>query len=444
MLSPNSFRTCPPSLPGRSTTTVTARYGDPEGNPVVPGSRKHREGDEQRSTTPKRIYPLTSVRFFAASLVLFHHSVRIFLPAFSGRGVHGVPEDMAGIVSLAFPVSASFFFFLSGYVLSCVYLHNAKIVDKSNFFAARFARLYPLYFIVLVLDTPELLVFEVQRHGMKIGLTKTAEIFAANVTMLQVWNGSRLLRINPPTWSLCVEAFFYVCFPLLGVLLWKLRGARVWMTALALYAGGQALVWGLRPSLRLGMAMTLPPLHLSTFALGILLARWQTLQQERKDKAQIRVWQVSTVLGLSAGGLLGSVLLIPFFGVPAPYNNGLLAPIFAGFVWALSVIPSPLSRWLCGRWLVALGNASYALYLIHMPILSVFRHFRWVTQAFYPVYLALCVGLSLLSFRYFETPARLWLLERIHTRLVRTVGARSIPKPVLTSSHSGSKESVVP
>jgi peptidoglycan/LPS O-acetylase OafA/YrhL len=303
----------------------------------------------------KTIYPLTSVRFFAASLVLFHHSVRIFLPAFSARGVHGVPNDVAGIVSLAFPVSASFFFFLSGYVLSFVYLHNVQILDKSNFLAARFARLYPLYFVVLVLDTPELLVPEIQKYGMKIGLTKTAGIFAANVVMLQVWKGSRLLRINLSSWSLCVEAFFYLCFPLLGVLLWKLRGARLWMTALALYAGGQALVWAMRPHLSVSMALTVPPLHLSTFALGILLARWQTLQQQRKDKAQVRVWRVSTVL----------------------------APIFAGFVWALSVIPTPLSRWLCGGWLVALGNATYALYLIHLPILSVFRHFRWVTHAFY-------------------------------------------------------------
>jgi peptidoglycan/LPS O-acetylase OafA/YrhL len=393
----------------------------------------------------KTIYPLTSVRFFAASLVLFHHSVRIFLPVFSGRGVHGVPGDMAGIVSLAFPVSASFFFFLSGYVLSFVYLHNVQIVDKSNFFAARFARLYPFYFVVLVLDMPELLVPEVQRYGIKIGLTKTAEIFAANVVMLQVWKGSRLLRINLPSWSLCVEAFFYVCFPLLGVLLWKLRGAGLWMIALALYIGGQALVWGMRPHLNLETVLTLPPLHLSTFALGMLLARWQTLQQQRKDKAQVRVWQVSTVLGLSAGGLLGSVLLIPLFGVPAPYNNGLLAPIFAGFVWALSVIPTPLSRWLCGRWLVALGNASYALYLVHMPILSLFLHFGWVTHAFYPVYLALCVGLSLLSFRYFETPARLWLLERFYTRLVRnTAGTPSMQQPVLPSSHRGAKQSAAP
>src|SRR3984893_6141473 len=157
----------------------------------------------------RQISPLTSVRFFAASLVLFHHSVRTFLPVFSDRGIHGVPGDMAGIVSLAAPVSASFFFFLSGYVLSFVYLHHVQVLDKSNFFAARFARLYPLYFVVLVLDTPELLVPEVQRYGMKIGLTKTAGIFAANAVMLQVWKGSRLLRINRPSWSLCVEVFFY-------------------------------------------------------------------------------------------------------------------------------------------------------------------------------------------------------------------------------------------
>src|SRR6202046_1508798 len=129
----------------------------------------------------KPSYPLTSVRFFAASLVLFHHSVRVFLPVFSGRNVHGVPENMAGTLALAFPVSASFFFFLSGYVLSFVYLHNVQTLDKGAFFAARFARLYPRYLAVLTLDTPELLVTEVRRYGLNIGLTKTAEIYAANV-----------------------------------------------------------------------------------------------------------------------------------------------------------------------------------------------------------------------------------------------------------------------
>ena len=92
-----------------------------------------------------------------------------------------------------------------------------------------------------------------------------------------------------------------------------------------------------------------------------------------------------------------------------------------------------------------LGNASYALYVIHMPILSLFRHFRWVTHAFYPVYLALCVGLSLLSFRYFETPARIWLLERFHKRWLRnTAETPSIRQPVHPLGRLGGRESGVP
>ena len=96
------------------------------------------------------------------------------------------------------------------------------------------------------------------------------------------------------------------------------------------------------------------------------------------------------------------------------------------------MIPTPLSRWLCSRWLVALGNASYALYLIHMPILSLFLQFHLVTHAFYLVYLSLCVGLSLLSFRFFETPARLWLLERFHARWRRNIaGTHPMQQPAL-------------
>ena len=368
---------------------------------------------------PQKISPLTSVRFFLASFVLFHHSVRTFFPVYSGRGAHGVPEGFLGIVSFEFPVAVSFFYLLSGYVLSLVNLRDGQALNKSQFFAARFARLYPLYFVMLVVATPELLAWEVQRHGMKAGMIKTAEIFAANVAMTQVWYPSRLLRINPPSWSLCGEIFFYMCFPLLGTLLWKLRGARLWMTALTLYVGGQALVWGMRTRLGFEMAMVLPPFHLSTFAIGILLARWQTLQQAQRAKERIRVWQVNAVLGLLAGGVALSVRLVPWFRVAAPYNNGLLVPFFAGFIWALSAVPTPLSRWLSGRWLVALGNSSYALYLIHTPMLALFLHFQWVSHAFYPVYLALCVGLSLLSFHYFETPVRLWFMERFHAHLTR-------------------------
>jgi peptidoglycan/LPS O-acetylase OafA/YrhL len=367
----------------------------------------------------KKVYPLTSVRFFAAAVVLFHHSFRTFLPTFAATEFHHGSGGVIHIFSFSFQVSVSFFFFLSGYVLALVYLPEGRGVDARSFWAARFARLYPLYLLMLVLDTPELLMEKIRRYGVKIGVVKTAEIAAANAALLQSWSSYHLGRINPPTWSLCAEVFFYACFPVIGVWLWKLHGRGLWSTALALFFGGQALVWLARlHHVRLGFVLLLPPLHLSTFALGILFARWNWLRQQERLGAGVPVWQASLVLGLSVAGLLLSVPLSPLFHVPAPYNDGMLAPIFAGVIWGVSTT-TRLSRWLCAGWLVALGNASYALYLIHYSILRLFVYLHWVTKVDYAVYVAVCIGLSLLSFRYFETPVRLWLLEWFRMRSIK-------------------------
>jgi len=324
---------------------------------------------------------------------------------------HGGPRSFLGAISLTFSVSVSFFLLLSGYVLSQVYLRKGPPVDTGKFFVARLARLYPLYVVVQLLDSSEFLFAQIQRWGVKIAIEKTAVVLAGNLLMLQVWN-RRLLRINAPSWSLCCEAFFYFCFPLLGAWLWRLRGVSLWAAALTLYVGGQVLVMAVRPYVPVITALTLPPLQLSTFALGILLARGQSLQQEHPGKSPVRTWHVYAVLAFSAAGLLLSIPLQPLFHVPNPYNDGMLTPLFAGLIWALSATPTALSRWLSCRWLFALGNASYALYLIHSPIIDVFQFLHWVNPFFYPVYVVLCMGLSLLSFRYFETPVRLWLVNK--------------------------------
>jgi peptidoglycan/LPS O-acetylase OafA/YrhL len=369
-------------------------------------------------TVPSRtnkIYPLTSVRFLTASFVVFHHSVRFFFSAFARTEFRRGSEDAIRIVAFSFPISVSFFFFLSGYVLASVYLRGGRAVASRDFLAARFARLYPLYLLVLVLDTPEFLIAEVRRFGIRIGAAKTAEIFAGNMLLLQSWWSSRLLRINLPSWSLCSELFFYLCFPTIGFFLWKLRGRELWIMALCLYFGGQALVWLARPHFSLESALCLPPLHLSTFALGILFAKWNELRWQERRGADVPAWQANTVLVLSLAGLFLSVPLVPWFRVAAPYNNGMLVPIFAGIIWGLSAMTG-LSRSLSQGWFVAVGNSSYALYLIHSPLLSLFVHLHWATAEFYVLYLALCVGLSVLSFYYFETPVRLWLLKWYQSR----------------------------
>jgi peptidoglycan/LPS O-acetylase OafA/YrhL len=232
--------------------------------------------------------------------------------------------------------------------------------------------------------------------------------------------------INPPNWSLSVETFLYLCFPMLGVLLWRLRGLGIWVAAVSFYIGGQALVWLVRPYISHQTAMLLPPLHLSTFALGVLLARWQAARRERGMTSEPCAWQADGILVVAVVALmlaLGSSLLRPWSYL---FFDGLLAPIFMGIVWALSSARAMASRLLSMRWLVVLGESSYALYLIHDPLLHLFQHFHLEKRPMlYPVYLALCIGLSVLSFFYFETPSRAWLLKRLQTRSLESVEAAS-------------------
>jgi peptidoglycan/LPS O-acetylase OafA/YrhL len=112
-----------------------------------------------------------------------------------------------------------------------------------------------------------------------------------------------------------------------------------------------------------------PLLHLSTFALGILFARWQVLQQDGGEAKPVGAWPTYGVLVLAVAGILLSVKLTATPTGRVHLFTGLLAPVFVGIIWALSSTATPVSRLLCTAWLVALGNASFALYLIHFPIL---------------------------------------------------------------------------
>ncbi len=106
--------------------------------------------------------------------------------------------------------------------------------------------------------------------------------------------------------------------------------------------------------------------------------------------------------------------------------DGLLAPIYCAFIWAFSNSEWRPARLLSARWLVLLGEASFGLYLIHTPIFHIFEHYRWINRPeFFPVYLVLCIGLSVISFLALETPSRRWLLKRGHTQTKETMEVAS-------------------
>jgi len=147
-----------------------------------------------------RLDQLTGLRYFAALLVFVSHlkweNSADFIKTIFGSGYVGV----------------SFFFVLSGFVLS--YSYKDKIasgeITFTKYIYLRFARLTPLHFATLI---------------PFIGLAIYSEkfnpiILFANLTYLQSWipHSSAYFSFNAPSWSLSNEMFFYLCFFFLAVI----------------------------------------------------------------------------------------------------------------------------------------------------------------------------------------------------------------------------------
>jgi peptidoglycan/LPS O-acetylase OafA/YrhL len=362
--------------------------------------------DSTDSNRAARIHPLTSLRFFAAILVVFFHT----LP----EGAPGFPPGSFQWRSLSiWFASVSFFFFLSGYILAVVYLRGDNPLNSRKFWVARFARIYPLFLVTLVLATPSVLLPRIATYGFKKGSLMTLGTFCIHAVMLQAWIPRLGRTIDGPNWSLSVETLFYLTFPFLGSLLWKLRGARILLAALLIYLVNLVVVRAVSPILGENFAGMFPLLHLATFLLGILLARGQEEARNLSKARPVRPWQAYSALLIAIAGYVAVVDNLDH--IPHLYvTDGLLAPVFACVIWGFSSADTQIARLFSLSWLVILGDASYGLYLIHDPIWRVFdRLHAQERPVLYLLYLGTSIGLSVLSFYFMEAPARRWLLRRL-------------------------------
>ena len=352
-----------------------------------------------------RIHALTSLRFFAALYVVFFHIL------VKGQFTGPIPKSTFLGKFLAFgPSAVSFFFLLSGYILSYVYLRRPEPLKALSFYRTRFARIYPLFLLTLILDTPTLFS-KLESAGGETIVRRIATQFLGAGLLLEAWL-PRLPLINSPSWSISVEAFFYLLFPALGVALWRLSGARLWMTAAALYLAGQALVLILASRINEYTIYFLPPLHLSTFALGILLARAQFHPTKIPGRFRRPSNRILAILLTAALFAFAAIVWFSALVPDASMRDGLLAPLFLLVIYVFSQTGWVPAKVLSAPWLIVLGESSFGLYLLHIPVYHLFEHLGWSRNAsLFPAYLAACIGLSVLSFYSFETPARRFLLK---------------------------------
>ena len=153
---------------------------------------------------------LTSLRFFAALLVLvFHyrHKALIFSNGLSEFGYEAV----------------SFFFILSGFILTYTYTTPKGLnVSVRDFLVTRIARIAPSYYLALALALPIFLVK---------GPWNAAPLV---ITMTQAWVPTSAMAWTAPAWSLSNEMFFYLCYPVFYWLALRIKVVPFFFLAAAL------------------------------------------------------------------------------------------------------------------------------------------------------------------------------------------------------------------
>jgi peptidoglycan/LPS O-acetylase OafA/YrhL len=177
-------------------------------------------GPEGRlGAVPKVYLPgLNGIRFVAASAVIFHHIEQ-------GKETVGLPSlytEAHPLVLKAGGLGVTLFFVLSGFLISYLLLTEIKVtgtVQIRNFYIRRVLRIWPLYFLIVLLAwvlLPTLQLFEFPLFRNPFGPDYLSRISFFLLLSPQL-AFPRLVTptLAGPLWSVGVEEHFYAFWPLL-------------------------------------------------------------------------------------------------------------------------------------------------------------------------------------------------------------------------------------
>lgn len=335
---------------------------------------------------------LTGIRFPLALWVVLHHLSgpgRLLDPVIAPH-VH-----LAVFIDAAW-VALSAFFAMSGFLLARRYAHASWTRPALVRFAvARLARIYPVYALSLLILLP---IMREALSGAELGSPfQRAGIVLNYVLLLQAWQRPPV-DWNTPAWSLSSEVFFYACAPILVGLVRRPSGPRLLGTALLACAVPIALRLLIEPPIPKAI------LYFGDFLIGVAAAGvFARLADSRIPLSRLGPWLYGPAL------IVGAVWLImrDSFASFAVFDTGvrvismlLVLGLACGGGRLVALLSTPLVQ--LG------GRASFAVYILHIPLLWWFK--RSAVHAALPpayagvLYLALVLIVAVAASRWYEEP----------------------------------------
>lgn len=314
------------------------------------------------------------------------------------------------------------FFAISGFIMVSTCWNSFGVRGTSRrFLLRRIARIYPPYWLVMI---PTILAYVfganhvMRAHAGRVDIVSSLLLLPqANLPLLLV------------AWTLSFEIFFYLVFAVIinmrrTLLVPLLVTWLVLEVVLAIVFKDATDPYGRF----LGMPFPIE------FVMGALIGRMYRVGKMPNGVvigvaglcAAIALWSFGAINGLTARNTTTDFTRVIFFGIPA---SMLLYGAVSKEMYRRTCVPA---------WLVWTGDASYAIYLWHLPVIAIvgasaaFASVRgfWAQSAAESITIFAVLAVSFFEYRYFETP----LTASLNAKIERIL-PRSARRPILLSAH---------
>jgi peptidoglycan/LPS O-acetylase OafA/YrhL len=291
---------------------------------------------------------LQVVRGLAASMVVLHHTLRAVIATIQTENI----PDQILTPSPAFvqfgAAGVDIFFVLSGFLMVMIAAGKDWEVRPSEFLKNRLVRVWPLYATISLVSLSAAVAKSIKSGELAYNLHP---LRIASIFFIPSYDqDGRLQPIIGPGWTLIYEVMFYAMFAVALLAPKRMLLPTLCGLIAATFLIGHSFDQGLIREL-FGNDL------LFEFIMGALLA----YGVHRLEVAKVLPWVISSAV---------IVLIADWQGADLPRSVAYGIPSTSVFACALAM--ENQIKW--PRFLKALGDASYSLYLIHMLIVGQFAN----------------------------------------------------------------------
>lgn len=251
-----------------------------------------------------------------------------------------------------------YFFVLSGFVIAHAYANRLKSGrDAGRFMVRRLGRIWPLHLLMLAAFIGLELARLILHFDSAPPFTRDRSIEAifTNLALIQAWHVHPYLTWNGPSWTLSAEWACYLIFA--GLVLIAPKRFR-WIGLVLAIIGGALVLSYARRWMNTTYDFAVPRAVYGFFLGCLLQGLWTRLPRLKGGAA--------TLLEIAA--IVATCVFIGYAEGPITVAVTL---IFVALIWVFAGEEGALSRVLDHPALVTLGRWSFAIYMVHMFILTV-------------------------------------------------------------------------